>query len=291
MDRTPAGRTSLASRGGVLPRRPVPNEPCSRNICNVAMSQQDSGSGLYHQDAGHVAYFGRCRERSPASPAPAPFPARRPRRHPVNGGSQCDPTVPGLSLTIRLMASPAFAATALGGALSANLLGENDNQGIQGGPQTVPAGSRPRSIPAPGRCATPSRSPASSRWSAAHIHAAAAGCRRHPRPLRPAAGGSGCVTADRELVLAIQEAIRSTSTSTTPRSWAAEASSRSSRFHPETLGYGPAATLPRGRIRPPVHSIINGDRPTHRARRRPGRRPRSTWTRTRSGRPPTRSST
>ena len=112
----------------------------------------------------------------------------------------------GLSLTISLIASLAFAATALAGGrpLSANLLGENERP-VLGDPD----GSgwfEATFNPGTGEVCYAYEVTGVEPLAAAHIHAAAAGAPGGvviPTPPTSATGGSGCVTADRELILAI----------------------------------------------------------------------------------------
>ena len=112
----------------------------------------------------------------------------------------------GLSLTISLIASFAFAAAASAGGrpLAANLLGENERP-VLGDPD----GSgwfEATFNPGTGEVCYAFEVTGVDPLAAAHIHAAPAGAPGGvviPTPPTSATGGSGCVTADRELVLAI----------------------------------------------------------------------------------------
>ena len=194
----------------------------------------------------------------------------------------------GLSLTISLVASLAFAATSLAGGrpLSANLLGENERP-VLGDPD----GSgwfEATFNPGTGEVCYAFEVTGVDPLAAAHIHAAPAGA--------PAASSIPTPTDQRHGWQRLRDRRSrarprrssgtrptTTSTSTTPRSWAAhcEASSRSRPTPvPRTLR-GPR---PRGRPLPRGLSMsgrrasaasLDGDddRPRDRSRPRPGRRP------------------
>jgi hypothetical protein len=112
----------------------------------------------------------------------------------------------GLSLTISLITTLALAATAAAGGrpLSATLLGENERP-VLGDPDG--SGSFEATFnPGTGEVCYSYEVTGVEPLAAAHIHASAAGAPGPvviPLPPSSATGGSGCVTADRDLVLAI----------------------------------------------------------------------------------------